>query len=220
MVRSNTSRRANNRGSYWSARRGKEVSSKEEALNFFITEFPKEMSAKDLFEIFKGYGLVMKVAIPPRRDKKGRRYEFMRFGKVDNERELATKLVNIFTRGRKLYANIPIFNKDGREYENKHKVGVEVKRTEAEAGIHKGDEQGKGLKENILRGEENLYVNMLKGGVKEGQGKRNTSQYREINNIEWCGKEKLSRFAHLQINMKEEDLRSFCWGGGNGGNDV
>lgn len=162
----NKSRKENIRGSYWSARRGKEISSNEEASSFFVTEFPEEMSAKDLFEIFNGYGLVMEVAIPPRRDKKGRRFRFLRFKKVENERVLATKLDNIFIRGRKLYSNVPRFNRGGREREYKHKVGMEVKGSEDEAKRYKREEQRKGGKENTLKRDECSYANVLKGRVR------------------------------------------------------
>lgn len=83
----------------------------EEVSNIFFIEFPEELGAKDLFEIFKGYGLVVEVAITPKRDYSGRRYGFVRFRKVSNDKYLATKLDNIFIRGRKLNSNIPRFNR-------------------------------------------------------------------------------------------------------------
>lgn len=89
------------------------------------------------------------MGIPPKRDKKGRRYGFVRFRKVGNESELAIKLDNIFIRGRKLYANIPRFNIDIKDYSKDHKVGMDIKRTAT--GIYKGEEHRKGLKENNLR---------------------------------------------------------------------
>lgn len=181
---------------------------KEKVSNFFITEFPENLSAKDLFETFKEYGLVLEVAIPPKRNKKGRRYGLLRFRKVDNERELTIKLDNIFIRGRKLYANIPRFNRDGRDYVNDYKVGVDTKRTTE--GTYKGEDYRRDMKENNnSRRVETSYVNVVKGRVMEGQGKRNKVPEKETNIIGWCGKDKSPRFAHLQINMEEDEMKRF-----------
>lgn len=160
LVRNNNHRRGTKRGSHWAARRGKEAQMDEEVSNFFFIELLKELCAKDLFEIFKGYGLVLEVEIPPKRDNKGRRYNFVRFRKVNNERELAIKLDNIFIRGSKLYANIPRFNRVRRDYVEVDQVGVDVKGV-AEV-TYKGDgyrEDGKNSKAG--RGETS-YVNVVK----------------------------------------------------------
>lgn len=111
-VRNKLNRRCNNYGSYWVDSRGKEDQSDHISI-FFFTELPEEIGAKDLFEIFKEYGLVVVVMIPAKRDKKGRRYGFVRFRKYGDGRLLAIKLDNIFIKGRKLYANIPRFSRGG-----------------------------------------------------------------------------------------------------------
>ncbi|CAK8575343.1 unnamed protein product [Lathyrus sativus] len=69
------------------------------------------MDAKGMFEVFKLYGLVSKVFIATRLDKKGRRYDFVRFRKVNDERILAVKLDNIQIQGRKLHTNVPRFQR-------------------------------------------------------------------------------------------------------------
>ncbi|CAK8576877.1 unnamed protein product [Lathyrus sativus] len=65
-----------------------------------------------MFEVFKSFGLVVEVVIPPRRDKCSKRYGFVRFRKVENERIMAVKLNNIIIQGKKIYANVPRFQCD------------------------------------------------------------------------------------------------------------
>lgn len=59
-----------------------------------------------MFEVFKEYGLELEVFILSRRDKCGKRYGFVRFRKVTNERIMAAKLDSIHIQGNKIYANI------------------------------------------------------------------------------------------------------------------
>lgn len=79
--------------------------------SFFTTEFPEEFGPKELFEIFKDFGLVVEVVIPPRRDKRGKWFRFVRFQKVRDEIILYVKLDNIYLNGKKIYANIPKFHR-------------------------------------------------------------------------------------------------------------
>lgn len=56
------------------------------------------------------------------------------------------------------------------------------------------------------------YANPLKGRRWEGPRTRTNSEqkeYDEKNNIGWCVKTKLPRFAHLQFNIEEEDMKIF-----------
>ena len=53
------------------------------------------MSAKDLYFEFKDLGDIDEVFIPPKRDKVGRRYGFVRYFNVADERLMATKLDNV-----------------------------------------------------------------------------------------------------------------------------
>ncbi|XP_058761119.1 uncharacterized protein LOC131634461 [Vicia villosa] len=173
----------------------------------------EELCAKGLFAIFKGYGLMLEVAIPPKRDNKGSRYGFVRFRKVNNERELAIKLDNIFISERKLYANIPRFNRVRKDYVKVDQVGVDAKGV-AEV-TYKEDGYREDDKNNKARRGETSYVNMVKGNMgndirfMEGQGKNIKAQEKERNILWWCGREKMSRFAHLQINIEEAEMSRF-----------
>lgn len=58
--------------------------------------FLEDYGPRDMFEIFKAYGLVHEVVIPSKRDRSERGYGFVRFHKVCDEYFLAVQLDNIF----------------------------------------------------------------------------------------------------------------------------
>lgn len=60
-------------------------------------------------------GDLKEVIISPRRDKRGRKYGFARFRNVGDEKMLAVKLDNLVLEGRKLFANIPRFQRPSGE---------------------------------------------------------------------------------------------------------
>lgn len=43
---------------------GKAVCEEDDISSFFFTEFPEQLNAKEMFEIFKGYGLVVEGISP------------------------------------------------------------------------------------------------------------------------------------------------------------
>lgn len=78
-----------------------------------------------MFELFKEFGLVAKVVIPPKRDKRGKVYRFVRFMNVTDERILVVKLDNIFIKAKKIHANVPRFQ-CGREVDNHSRLHLYV----------------------------------------------------------------------------------------------
>ncbi|CAK8566570.1 unnamed protein product [Lathyrus sativus] len=86
-----------------------EVGSK--IASFFFTEFPDDHEAREMFDIFKEYDLVLEVIIPSRRDKRGKIFGFVRFRNIEDSRMMAIKLDKIMINGRKIYANIPWFQR-------------------------------------------------------------------------------------------------------------
>lgn len=74
-----------NKSFMWYARRGKGLGEKETLSSFFFMEFPYSFDAKEMFEVFNEYGLVVEVVIPPRRDKRGKKNGLIRFRKVVDE---------------------------------------------------------------------------------------------------------------------------------------
>ncbi|CAK8532473.1 unnamed protein product [Lathyrus sativus] len=101
-----------NRFSVWSEKRGKGLEAEKEFPSFFFTEFPESHNVNDMVIVFKDFGIVKEVFIPSWRDKRGRRYGFVRFRKVKNVRLMATKLDSIQIAGTKLHLNVPRFQRD------------------------------------------------------------------------------------------------------------
>ncbi|CAK8577194.1 unnamed protein product [Lathyrus sativus] len=83
----------------WTVKKGKGCVEDETVASFFFTEFPN------------AFGLVSEVFVPHRRDKRGNRYGFIRYKKVTNVRVMATRLDNIFIKGRKLHTNVSRFQR-------------------------------------------------------------------------------------------------------------
>ncbi|XP_058741575.1 uncharacterized protein LOC131613953 [Vicia villosa] len=213
VVRNNNQRRAHNRGSVWTDRRGKKSHLNDEVTSFFITEFPEELCAKHIFEIFKGYRLVAEVAIPPKRDKKERRYGFVRFRKMSNERDLATKLDNIFIRGRKLYANIPRFNRKKKVFVKAAYGGGD--NMEKQTRFKQSNPISKASKFNDSRQGYITYSNVVMGKDEKWEriggcvGTKRNGTVHERKTIGWDKMEKKPMFAHLQFNVESSDLKHF-----------
>lgn len=66
-----------------------------DTTTIFVTEFDDKWRAWDLFFEFKELGDIGEVIIPPKRDRRGRRYGFVRFINVEDVKRLATKMDNV-----------------------------------------------------------------------------------------------------------------------------
>lgn len=86
--------------------------------SFFITEFNDNWKAKDLYFELKDLGDLVEVIISPRKDIRGRRFGFSHFSIVKYEKFLANRLDNMILEGRKLYANLPRFQRPRRKVGN------------------------------------------------------------------------------------------------------
>lgn len=106
MVTKKTWKHRENR---WDLMTGKGNIDGEEVISYYFTEFPEEYGAKEMFDIFADFGLVVEVVIPPKRDKWSRRYDFVRYRKVRDARMLEVELDNICTNDKKFHANVPRF---------------------------------------------------------------------------------------------------------------
>ncbi|KAI5399171.1 hypothetical protein KIW84_064523 [Lathyrus oleraceus] len=98
-----------NHSTRWEVQKGKGVGRNEEMTNFYFSKFSYSYGAKQMFEIFREYGLIEEVVIPPRRNKNEKIFGFVRFRKVLDARNLEVKLDNIFIKSKKIYVNIPKF---------------------------------------------------------------------------------------------------------------
>ncbi|XP_058752176.1 uncharacterized protein LOC131625325 [Vicia villosa] len=87
------------------------LEARDEAIvtSFFVSEFGARWKALDLFYEFKAFGDIVEVVVPPKKDRYGRRYGFVRFVNVSDVKSLETKLDNMFLDGRKLHVNLTRF---------------------------------------------------------------------------------------------------------------
>lgn len=83
------------------------------STTIFFTEFAKRWKARGLYNVFKTLGNIEEVIISKKRDNRRRQYGFVRFFDVRDPIRLAMKMDNMFLEGRKLFANIPKFARDG-----------------------------------------------------------------------------------------------------------
>ncbi|GJT04037.1 RNA-directed DNA polymerase, eukaryota [Tanacetum coccineum] len=75
------------------------------SISIYITNFPENFSAKELFQSCKQYGHVVDSFIPRKRTKKGKRFGFVRFINVFNVDRLVNNLCTIWVGQFKLHAN-------------------------------------------------------------------------------------------------------------------
>nr|GEZ27651.1 ChaC-like family protein [Tanacetum cinerariifolium] len=73
--------------------------------SIFVTNFPDNITSKDLWEVCQGYETVVDVYIPNRKSKAGNRFAFVRFIKVENVDRLIGNLCTLWI-GRKDCAKI------------------------------------------------------------------------------------------------------------------
>ncbi|GKU90755.1 hypothetical protein SLEP1_g4707 [Rubroshorea leprosula] len=76
------------------------------ATTFFFYNFPEELEAKFLWNSFQMYGKVVDVYIPRKRDKKGKRYGFVRLSGVKNEMQMERRLNEIWIGSYKMRVKI------------------------------------------------------------------------------------------------------------------
>ncbi|KAI5397174.1 hypothetical protein KIW84_063121 [Lathyrus oleraceus] len=77
--------------------------------------------AKKMYEICREFGDIDEVVIQAKKDKHGKRYDFVRFFNVENENFLVAKLNNIFIGNRKILATYLGFRGEALEDFNMHK---------------------------------------------------------------------------------------------------
>lgn len=86
----------------------------EGVVSFYFTEFADDFGAKEMWSIFQRYGMVTEVVIPNKRDKRGKRFGFVRFFEVRDPFRFAVRLDNIIIGRQKIFVNLPRFQKDVR----------------------------------------------------------------------------------------------------------
>ncbi|GJW25846.1 RNA-directed DNA polymerase, eukaryota, reverse transcriptase zinc-binding domain protein [Tanacetum coccineum] len=81
------------------------------STSIFVTNFPDQFSAKDLWKACNQYGRVIDAFIPNRSAISGKRFGFVRFSKTFDVDHLVNNLCTIWIGRHKLHANISRFNK-------------------------------------------------------------------------------------------------------------
>ncbi|GKV19323.1 hypothetical protein SLEP1_g29603 [Rubroshorea leprosula] len=84
----------------------------EQATSFFFTNFPDDWRMDEMWTAFIRCGRAIQVYVARKKDKRGRRFGFVRFLNVNNPKELEAKLKQIHFDNYHLEANIAIFSKD------------------------------------------------------------------------------------------------------------
>ncbi|GKB11596.1 nucleotide-binding alpha-beta plait domain-containing protein [Tanacetum coccineum] len=85
--------------------RSKEDDVNRISISIYVTNFPENFSAKELFQSCKQYGHVVDSFIPRKRTKEGKRFGFVRFINVFNVDRLVNNLCTIWVGQFKLHAN-------------------------------------------------------------------------------------------------------------------
>ncbi|KAK6129156.1 hypothetical protein DH2020_037088 [Rehmannia glutinosa] len=92
----------------------------ENSSSFFFTNFPEYWGSADLKEVFSRYGTVKDIFIPNKRDKLGKKFGFVRFSRVKDDKETVKALEGIWIGSFKLRVNIPKYNRNnGKQSEKK-----------------------------------------------------------------------------------------------------
>ncbi|GJX99122.1 nucleotide-binding alpha-beta plait domain-containing protein [Tanacetum coccineum] len=91
--------------------RSKEDDVEKISLSIFITNFPDDCLAKDLFNSCKQYGHVVDSFIPNKRSINGKRFGFVRFINVFNKERLVNNLSTVWIGRHKLQANLARFER-------------------------------------------------------------------------------------------------------------
>ncbi|GLT98876.1 hypothetical protein SLE2022_163510 [Rubroshorea leprosula] len=87
----------------------------EQATTFFFYDFPEDRSAKDLWFCFWSYGKVVDVYIPTRRDRRGRRFGFVRMSGAFDVKDMERRLNQIWLDYYRLKVKLAENMKKGRD---------------------------------------------------------------------------------------------------------
>ena len=95
----------------------KQYPSSSSSTMFFFSNFPDSHGEYDMFKLFQRWARIKEVFISRRLNWWGRRFGFVRFFNVNNAASLERDLDQCYIGNRKLYVNLPRYQKD--EFERK-----------------------------------------------------------------------------------------------------
>ncbi|GKC52966.1 RNA-directed DNA polymerase, eukaryota, reverse transcriptase zinc-binding domain protein, partial [Tanacetum coccineum] len=130
------------------SKQSKEDDVQKVSLAVYVTNFPENFSAKDLWNAWKVYGYIVDSYIPNRKSKMGKRFGFVRFIHVKDSDRLVQNLCTVWIGSFKLYANVARFDRES----VKNKVHSVNKETPTDTG---GGNMSGG-------GSDRTYVNVVK----------------------------------------------------------
>lgn len=161
-------------------------------VSFYFTEFPDNFKAEEMLSVFQKFGHVAEVVIPPKRDKQGRRFGFARFVDVRDPHFFATKLDNIIIGRRKMFVNIPKFQREF-SYGKMQQHGE--RKHHGERVIHSKEPMRQA--HYFKKTEEKSYAHVVKKGVQKGDGS-GVPTHKNSKGIE---------FAHLKFDVAAERVQ-------------
>ncbi|GKC18060.1 nucleotide-binding alpha-beta plait domain-containing protein [Tanacetum coccineum] len=123
------------------------------STSVFVTNFPEQASAKDLWNACKQYGHVVDAFIPNKRSKAGKRFGFVRFIKVFDVERLVGNLCTVWIGKHRIYANAARFHRP-KGYTSSHQPAMKGKIRDSSIGNtkdigHRDDVKEVGVLENL-----------------------------------------------------------------------
>lgn len=157
------------------------------STSYFFTNFPENLSYEDLWRVLHKWGRVIDVCIPPKRDKFGKKFGFVRFLDVQQPKVLEQKLDALWIGTYKLRVNIPAFERsDERVPVSKQKV------------INEGIQSVAGSSAGVS------YAKAVVGGAFNGQSRRYESRpIKHYNNKVF---QKSYRKCEMEYNVNDTDM--------------
>lgn len=103
QTRSSNGRSSNGRWNIMKIGKGNE---RGPSTTYYFFDFEEGRCAKDLSFEFKELGVIEEIVIPAKKDWRRKKYGFVRFVNVYEERAVETKLNNIWLNGKKIIDNL------------------------------------------------------------------------------------------------------------------
>ncbi|GJY20271.1 DIE2/ALG10 family protein [Tanacetum coccineum] len=129
----------------------------------FVTNFPEQASAKDLWNACKQYGHVVDAFIPNKRSKAGKRFGFVRFIKVFDVERLVGNLCTVWIGRHRIHANAARFHRP-KGSTSSHQPAMKGKIRDSSIG---------NTKDNGHRDDVSSYANVVKN-QSQGNGENDS----------------------------------------------
>lgn len=132
------------------------------SMAFYVTNFPHQVTAKDLWKKCMGIGTVVDVFIPNRLSKAGRRFGFVKFIKVDNAAQLLSNLKGIWFGNYHMFADLVRYS---RNVAAKNPNSSRVSEGKAVKETAKVTEAARSFSNNTHTSSTSSYAHVVKGNI-------------------------------------------------------